>query len=104
MSGTEGDRTLNGFDTNDLPLGYKNLKAKPGFRTRVVEIMADGGWYIAVRVSPSLQETIPIANIEIAKGAIDGLFRNPPITPYADYVPKLKLKKRPCVWTVIFTS
>jgi hypothetical protein len=73
-------------ESGHLPQGYKNLKTKPGFRKKVLEIMADGEWHTAVDIFESFRATFPAANEKTVQNAIGRLVRFPP--PGQEVVPQ----------------
>jgi hypothetical protein len=67
------------FQSNGhLPRGYLNLKRKPGFRRKVIEVMADGQWYTTAQVLATLRQTFPEATYNTAQNAVGRLLRDPP--------------------------
>ncbi len=64
--------------TDNLPLGYRNLKIKPGFRKKVLDILADGRWHTTAEVFASLRDTFPAATHEVAQNSMHRLLRDPP--------------------------
>ena len=64
--------------SEQLPQGYRNLKHKPGFRKKVLEIMSDEQWHTVAEIFPVFQQTFPTATYSVVQGAVGRLLRNPP--------------------------
>ena len=78
MSPAEFGHSLKDANADHWPLGYQNLKVKPGFRKKVLEIIADGQWYTSAQIFSSLREHFPLATKITAREAIRRLRRFPP--------------------------
>lgn len=61
-----------------LPVGYRNLILKPGYRTVAVEVMADGQWRTVAQLTECLTEQFSEIDAHACANVLQGLSRSPP--------------------------